>query len=137
MFQYESFIRVRYGETDQMGFLYYGYYALYYEQGRGDAMRSLQASYKDLEEKGIFMPVVRMECKYIKPAHYDDLIRVVTKLKTLPDGHFMVFESYLYNEQNELLNKGTVTLAFMDQVTKAKIKAPQYLVDTLLPFFNK
>lgn len=136
MFTHETKIRVRYGETDQMGYLYYGYYALYYEQGRGDAMRSLGFTYKELEEQGTIMPVVSMQCEYLRPAYYDDLITVKTILKELPDGYFVTFHSELYNEAGKLINKGAVTLAFFDPLTRKKTMLPSVLRERLAPFFH-
>lgn len=136
MFVHETKIRVRYGETDQMGYLYYGYYALYYEQGRGDAMRSLGFTYKELEAQGVIMPVASMNCEYLRPAYYDDLITVKTILKELPEGYFTTFHSELYNEAGKLINRGSVTLAFFDPLTKKKIKLPEVLRKVLAPHFE-
>src|SRR5690606_35297092 len=107
-------IRVRYGETDQMGYLYYGYYALYYECGRAEAIRQLGFTYRQLEDMGIFRPVVQLHAQYFRPALYDDLITVKRLLKELPHGHQIRFHSELYNEQGQLLNKGVTTLVFYD-----------------------
>src|SRR5690242_2231348 len=96
-------VRVRYGETDQMGYLYYGYYALYYEVGRAEAIRQLGFTYRQLEEMGIMMPVVELKAQYFRPALYDDLITVTTILKELPQEAKIQFHSELYNEQGQLL----------------------------------
>jgi acyl-CoA thioester hydrolase len=79
MYSAETKIRVRYGETDQMGYLYYGYYALYYEVGRAEAIRELGFTYKQMEDMGIMMPVAELNAKYYRPAKYDDLITVKTR----------------------------------------------------------
>lgn len=121
MYTSETKIRVRYGETDQMGFLYYGNYALYYEVGRAEAIRQLGFTYRQLEEMGIHMPVVELNVQYFRPALYDDLITVRTILKTLPDGPKIGFHSELYNEAGELLNKGLTTLVFYDRKEKKKV----------------
>ena len=84
MYQFETSIRVRYGETDQMGFAYYGNYALYYEIGRVEALRSLNISYKEIEDNGIILPVLEYNSKFIKPAHYDEEIRIKVLIKELP-----------------------------------------------------
>ena len=135
MFTHSTQIRVRYGETDQMGFLYYGNYALYYEVGRAEAIRSLGFTYRQLEEMGIMMPVVELNSQYFRPALYDDLITVQTTLKELPEGPKIAFHSALYNEQNELLNKGVTTLVFYDPVAKAKVNMHPELRSRLAPFF--
>ena len=130
-------IRVRYGETDQMGYLYYGFYALYYEQGRAEAIRQLGFTYKELEQQGIMMPVVEMNAKYYRPALYDDLVTVKTSVKELNDGSPQIqFHSALYNEAGKLLNEGVVTLVFFDPATKRKVNLPEVLAEKLRPFFN-
>lgn len=130
-------IRVRYGETDQMGYLYYGYYALYYEVGRAEAIRQLGYTYKQLEEMGVMMPVVELRSQYFRPALYDDLITVNTVVKELPAGSKIEFHSELYNEQGQLLNKGVVSLVFYDPVQKKKMNMPDELYSRLEPFFRK
>jgi acyl-CoA thioester hydrolase len=130
-------IRVRYGETDQMGYLYYGYYALYYEVGRAEAVRELGFTYRQLEEMGIMMPVVELNAQYFRPALYDDLITIKTLVKELPDGPKIQFHSELYNEQGQLLNKGVTTLVFYDPKEKIKVSMPDELLKRLQPFFTK
>ncbi|PUZ27240.1 acyl-CoA thioester hydrolase [Chitinophaga costaii] len=135
MFTSITQIRVRYGETDQMGYLYYGNYALYYEVGRTDAIRSLGLTYREVEALGVMMPVAEMNVKYIRPAYYDDLITIRTILKTMPESHKIIFHSELYNEKEELLNVGTTTLAFVDALTKKRASMPASMRQKLLPFF--
>ena len=137
MYTSETQIRVRYGETDQMGFLYYGYYALYYESGRAEAIRQLGFTYRELEGLGIHMPVVEMHSSYYRPALYDDLITVRTILKELPEGSKIQFHSELYNEGGQLLNKGVVILVFYDPVAKQKVSIHPELKARLQPFFEK
>jgi acyl-CoA thioester hydrolase len=129
-------IRVRYGETDQMGYLYYGYYALYYEQGRAEAIRQLGFTYRELEEAGVIMPVVEMNAKYFRPALYDDLVTVKTSLRILDkESQQVQFHSELYNESGKLLNEGIVTLVFFDPKTRRKISMPEVLFTKLAPYF--
>ena len=136
MYSTETKIRVRYGETDQMGYLYYGYYALYYEVGRAEAIRELGFTYRQMEEMGIMMPVAELNAKYFRPALYDDLVTVKTILKELPQGSKIQFHSELYNEQGELLNKGVTTLVFYDPAKKEKTIMPARLLEKLKPFFS-
>src|SRR3954464_3213036 len=110
MFTATTHIRVRYGETDQMGYLYYGNYALYYEVGRAEAIRELGFTYRELEEMGIMMPVAELHSNYYRPALYDDLVTVKTILKELSDSPKIQFHSELYNEAGQLLNKAVTTL---------------------------
>ncbi len=131
----ETKMRVRYGETDQMGYAYYGIYAQYYEVGRVEAMRMLGFSYKDVEEKGIMMPVLEYNIRYKKPAYYDDEIMVVTMLKEMPNGVKLNFEYECFNQKNELLNTGNVTLAIIDKSTNKLCKLPDWFSSALAKFF--
>ncbi|MCW3463860.1 acyl-CoA thioesterase [Chitinophaga nivalis] len=135
MFISTTTIRVRYGETDQMGYLYYGNYGLYYEVGRAEAIRELGFTYRELEEQGVIMPVAELNVKYLRPAFYDNLITVKTILKEMPKGSKIQFHSELYNEKNELLNVGVTTLVFIDVKTRGKAGLPEELRHRLEPFF--
>lgn len=135
MYVHTTQIRVRYGETDQMGYMYYGYYAWYYEVGRVEAIRQLGLSYRTLETQGILMPVVELHIQYLKPAFYDDLITVKTLIKEWPSRSVIRFHSELYNEQQELLNKGVTTLVFVDARTRKKTTMPDILHEKLRPYF--
>ena len=135
MFISTTTIRVRYGETDQMGYLYYGNYGLDYEVGRAEAIRELGFTYGQLEEQGVIMPVAELHVKYFRPAYYDDLITVKTILKELPKSSKIQFHSELYNEKNELLNVGVTTLVFIDAQTKQKAGLPEELKKRLEPYF--
>jgi acyl-CoA thioester hydrolase len=137
MYSATTQIRVRYGETDQMGYLYYGNYALYYEVGRAEAVRELGFTYRELEESGILMPVVELKAQYFRPALYDDLVTVKTLVKELPEGPKIDFHSELYNEAGQLLNKGITTLVFYNPKDKSKVNMPQVLKERLAPYFNK
>jgi len=137
MFTSTTQIRVRYGETDQMGYLYYGNYALYYEVGRAESIRQLGFTYRQLEEMGIMMPVVELNVQYFRPALYDNLITVKTILKEMPEGSKIQFHSELYNEQEQLLNKGVTSLVFYDPKEKKKASIPPELYTRLAPYFKK
>jgi acyl-CoA thioester hydrolase len=137
MFISTTTIRVRYGETDQMGYLYYGNYGLYYEVGRAEAIRELGFTYKELEDQGVIMPVAELNVKYLRPAFYDDLITVKTTLREFPKSSKIQFHSELYNEKNELLNVGVTTLVFIDVNTKQKAGLPEELKKRLAPFFSE
>lgn len=127
--------RVRYGETDQMGYLYYGNYAQYYEIGRTEMIRSLGLSYKAMEaEHSVMMPVMSLQCRYVRPARYDEEITIRTTLRHLPD-RTITFHMELLNEAGKLVNGGTVKLCFVDSVSGKSISAPTYLLDKLRPHF--
>ncbi|MBL7790676.1 MAG: acyl-CoA thioesterase [Saprospiraceae bacterium] len=128
--------RVRYGETDQMGYLYYGNYAQYYEIGRVEMLRSIGLTYKEMEEElGIMMPVTSLQMRFIRPARYDELLTIRTTLKQLPD-RFITFHVEILNENGKLVNGGSVRLCFVTVKTQQTISAPAYLLDKLKPYFE-
>lgn len=135
MYEHATTIRVRYADTDQMNIVYYGNYAQYFEVGRTESIRDLGFTYKEMEEMGVHMPVVAMEARFLRPAHYDDLITVKTILKELPDGHEIVFHQEVYNENKKLLTTGKVTLYFMDSNTGKRSSLPVALREKLTTFF--
>jgi len=122
----ETQIRVRYAETDQMGFVYYGNYATYYEVGRTEALRQLGTTYHTLEERGVLMPVVELKVQYIKAAMYDDLLTIRTIVPDVPDRN-MVFYYEIYNEAGMLLNKGETTLVFISNETRKRVRCPEWM----------
>jgi len=123
-------IRVRYGETDQMGVVYHGNYALYLEMGRVEWLRKLGISYKKMEESGIMLPVISMSLNYKKSACYDDVINVKTQLKNLPTAK-IEFDYEITNEQGEIILTANVVLAFIDMKTNRPIRVPQYILDVI------
>ena len=135
MYSSETQIRVRYAETDQMGVVYYGNYAQYYEVGRVEAIRQLGFAYADMERTGVIMPVVEMHSKYLRPALYDNLLTVKTILKELPQHHKIEFHQEVYNEQGNLLNTGKVVLYFLEAKTMQRTTMPQAMKDKLAEFF--
>ncbi len=137
MIKAETKIRVRYGETDQMGYAYYGIYAQYYEVGRVEAMRLLGFSYKEVEARGILMPVVDFSIHYKKPAFYDDEITVTTYLKENPTGVRIPFDYECHNAAGELLNTGKVTLVCVEKATNKMCKLPDWFKNAVTPFFQK
>ncbi|MFS4457094.1 acyl-CoA thioesterase [Maribacter sp. 2304DJ31-5] len=126
----EISFRVRYGETDQMGVVYHGNYAQYFEMGRVEWLRKLGVSYKEMETRGIMLPVISLEAKYLKPALYDDVITVKTVLKKIPSVR-IEFDYIINNEQGEILVRANTVLAFMDANRKKPIKCPDYILDKL------
>jgi len=136
MFVHKSKIRVRYAETDQMGYVYYGNYATYFEVARVEALRSLNFSYSELEKTGIMLPVLEYQIKYVKPAFYDEEITIETSITELPKARIK-FEYKTFNESGTLLNFGNTTLVFVDIETKKPISAPEDLISKLKSYFNK
>ncbi len=136
MYQHEFPKRVRYGETDQMGYLYYGQYAQYYEIGRVEMLRSLGLTYKEMEEEhGILMPVVHLEMRFVRPARYDELLTIRTQLRKLPD-QFIIFHVEILNERGKIVNTGRVRLCFVEESSQRTIPAPGFLTEKLQPFFK-
>ena len=121
----ENKIRVRYAETDQMGYVYYGNYSTYFEVARVELFRSFGISYKEMEEQGVMMPVLEQQIKYIRPAKYDDLLTIKTYLRNKP-GVRIKFEYEVFNEENTLLTKAETMLVFVDMKTGKPTNAPQY-----------
>ena len=130
----ETTIRVRYAETDRMGYVYYGNYAQYYEVGRVEALRQLGVSYKSIEDNGVMLPVINFTIRYFKPAHYDDLLTIKTMIKELP-GARIDFDYETYNEKGELLNKGNTTLVFINISTNKPCAAPGVFLEKLKEYF--
>ena len=123
-------IRVRYGETDQMGVVYHGNYALYLEMGRIEWLRKFGISYKDMEDDGVMLPVVSLSLNYKKSAGYDDVINVKTQLKNMPSAK-IEFEYEITNENGEILTTASTILVFIDAQTKRPIRAPKYIIDAI------
>lgn len=135
MFITENQIRIHYALTDQMGVVYHGHYAQFYEIGRAEWLRQLNYSYKDIEAMGIIMPVVDIHSRFLRPARYEDLITVKTILKELPVHHKIVFHHEIYNECGDLLNTGDVTLYFMQAKDMKRCEMPSLLKEKLAPYF--
>jgi acyl-CoA thioester hydrolase len=135
MYQFDLKIRVRYAETDQMGFVYYGNYATYFEVARVEMLRSLGVSYKSFEEMGVMMPITEYTIKYIRPAFYDDMLTIKTFLNEMP-GKRIAFQYETYNEAEQLLNKATTHLAFISSADKRPTEPPVVLLEKLQAYFS-
>lgn len=122
--------RVRYAETDQMGVVYHGNYAQYLEMGRVEWLRSFGISYKSMEENGMMLPVISLQLNFRKPAVYDDLISVVTRLKKTPSVR-IEFDYEIYNEKEELLVEANTVLVFINKLTNRPVSCPEYLLEKL------
>ncbi len=131
MKEHETRVRVRYAETDQMGVVYYGQYSVYYEVGRAEWLRQYGLSYADIENMGILMPVTKMSGRFIRPAYYDQLLTLRTKMKDIP-GRRITFVTEIFNDNGELLNIGEVTLAFLNRQSGEVVEIPKSLSEKLL-----
>ncbi len=119
MIKNQTNIRVRYGETDQMGYVYYGNYAQFFEVGRVEWLRSLGVSYKSLEDSGIMLPVIQLNINLSN--------RPLVKIE---------FDFEIFNEKKELLTTGFTRLVFMDMKKNKPVKAPEYLLDQIYAEFT-
>lgn len=135
MFVHETIIRVRYADTDQMGYMYYGNYATFFEVARTEMLRSLGMTYKSMEIDGIMMPVLEMKSKYFKPARYDENIRIKVTIDQKP-GVRIIFNYDLYNENNEHIHQAETTLVFVDIEKNKPCMAPQNFMKKISAFFN-
>ncbi len=127
-------MRVRYSETDMMGYCYYGNYATYFEVARVEAIRQLGFSYRQMEDDGIALPVLEFNIKYFKPAFYDDELTIETTIIEIPKVriHF-IYKTF--NAEGLLINEAKTSLVFMNKVTMKPCVAPQYFVNVLEKHF--
>lgn len=136
MHYHETTHRVRYGETDQMGYLYYGNYPLLYEIGRVEMLRDLGLSYAELESQhDVMMPVMSLNMRYVRPALYDELLTIKTSLRQLP-AKTITFHVEIFNQKAKLVNGGSVKLCFVRPSDQKTILAPKLLLDKLAPYFG-
>lgn len=135
MYTHSCDVRVRYGETDRMGFVYYGRYAEYFEVARVEALRSLGLPYSNIEEQGFMLPVLDLSVRYHRAARYDDLLRVEADIPELP-GVRIRFNYRIHNAAGDLLTEATTTLVFVDRATGRPCRAPADLLARLAPFYR-
>ncbi len=135
MISNEIQVRVRYAETDQMGYVYYGNYATYFEVARVELLRSIGFSYKKLEEEGIMLPVFEFTIKYFKPAFYDDLLTIKTIIPEKPTARIK-FHYETFNEKGVLLNKAETTLVFINRTSNKPTAVPLDLLQAILKKAN-
>ncbi len=135
MYSFETKIRVRYADTDKMGFAYYGNYPKYYEIARVEAFRALEYPYKEMENGGVGMPVLDLKINYHKPAKYDDLLTVKVIVPEMPRARIL-FQYEVTNEAGELINTGETTLAFMQLQSGRPVKMPEKMKNAIAPYFD-
>lgn len=135
MLNHEIKIRVRYAETDRMGYVYYGNYATYLEVARVEMLRHLGFSYRSLEDEGILLPVLDYSIRYLKPAYYDDELTIRTTIPKLP-GARIIFNYEIFNDKKEKISFAETTLAFINKATNRPSPAPDDLLGVMRPFFG-
>jgi acyl-CoA thioester hydrolase len=134
MFTSETQVRVRYSETDKMGYAYYGHYAAYFEVARVEALRQLGLSYREMEEKGIMLPVLDYRVKFFKPAFYDDVLLIKTRIEEMPTVRLrFVFETF--SVEGSALNRAEVVLVFVDKEKNKPCPPPAYFMDKVRSYF--
>ncbi|MEL7002935.1 MAG: thioesterase family protein [Bacteroidota bacterium] len=136
MYQSETEIRVRYADTDQMGYVYYGNYAAFYEVGRVEALRQLGLTYKELENQGVMMPVLENHSEYISPATYDDKLTVKTTIQEKPLVRIK-FHYEIYNEDQKLIHRGETLLVFVNMKSGRPCRMPEVMTELLDPYFQE
>jgi acyl-CoA thioester hydrolase len=137
MLEYETKARVRYAETDQMGYLHHRHYATYYELGRIELLRSLDLSYQKMEmEYGIIMPVTSLNMRFVRPARFEDEVTIKVRLPRVPKN-YIVFEVDILNEEGKLVNRGAVRLCFVEKERNQMIPAPDFLLEKIMPYFQE
>jgi acyl-CoA thioester hydrolase len=134
MFTYNHALRVRYVETDKMGFVYHGHYATYYEVGRVEMFRAFGFPYKELEENGIMMPIFEQTVRFKQPSHYDDLLTIRSIVETLPDTR-MIVKGEIINSAEKIINSSLTTLVFVNIQTLRPTRCPSHLIEILQPYF--
>lgn len=130
MKSHSTYVKVRYGETDQMGVVYHGNYAQYLEIARIDWLQALGISYRKMEEEGVMLPVYELKLKFKKSARFDDELKIETQLLGKP-GVKIEFIYRIFNQYNELLTEAETTLIFMDKEKMKPIKCPDYVLQKL------
>lgn len=135
MYISETSVRVRYSETDQMGYVYYGNYAAYFEVARVESLRQLGMTYRELEEMGIMMPVLENKSKFIAPALYDDELKIVTTIREKP-GVRIRFEYEISNAKGQLIHQGETLLVFVNKKTGKPCRPPEAFDRVLEPYFK-
>ncbi|TAJ12691.1 acyl-CoA thioesterase [Marinilabiliaceae bacterium JC017] len=135
MVESKTELRVRYGETDQMGIVNNANYPTYYEIGRTEMFRQLGISYKTLESLDVMLPLSELHVKFAKPAFYDDVLTIHTRIEDMPASRIR-FDYKIYNENEDLINEGYTTLAFLNAKTRRPIRMPDMIASLLKPHFR-
>lgn len=136
MYSYSIDVRVRYADTDQMGFVYHGNFLIYYEVARTESLRNLGIAYKDLEAAGVMMPVFDFYCKFFKPARYDDVLTIKVLIPQFP-GVKIHFNYEIYNQHQELINTGHTILVFLNKETERPVRMPENMKKVLDPYYDR
>ena len=127
---FDCSVRVWYKHTDQMGICHHSNYICYYEAARSEWMRALGLPFSEVERRGIMMPILEVQSKYLRPARYDELLTVRIMLKEPPAAR-ITFHYEIYNEQGQLLNTGMTQLGFIHSDTRRPCRCPEWFAELL------
>ena len=127
MYTHHIKTRIRYSETDKMGYCYYGNYAQFFEMGRVEMLRSIGTAYRELEDQGILLPVVNYNVNFLKPIFYDEEITIITKITKMPSAR-IIFEYEIKNEKGETATTAETTLVFIKESTKRPCQPPEEVI---------
>ncbi|MDB4334868.1 acyl-CoA thioesterase [bacterium] len=131
-----TIVRPRYGEVDQMGYVYHGNYVDYCHSARTELMRKMGIHDQELESRGVMMPVIDFNIKYLKPAHYDEKLTIVTIIEDMPQVRFR-FKFEIFNPAKELITKASSTLVFVDKESRLPMILPDFIEDVLSVGFEQ
>lgn len=126
--------RVRYAETDQMGIVHHATYPIYYEMGRTELFRQLQLPYAQMEQQGVMLPLIELNCRYLKPAYYDEELTLTTRLRKMPSTRIR-FDCEIRNARQECINVGHTELVFIDAQSRRPIRVPVEIKEKLEKYF--
>lgn len=136
MFTHKTNVRVRYADTDQMGFVYNGKYFEYFEVARTELLRDNGLTYKGIEEIGYMLPVLEVRIAYKSPAFYDELLEIETRVEEAPQTRISLNHKIYVPERQKLICEGFVQLVFVEAARKRPVKAPQFFVDAFKKFYE-
>lgn len=132
----KTVFRVSYSDTDQMGFMHHSNYLKYYETARWELFRSIGIPYHEIEEEDVILPVINASVKFIKPAFYDQEIRIITMLKS-NKGARIIFDNQAINESGDIINEAQITVAFVRKSTGKACYPPKRISDTIKKLIGK
>ena len=136
MFIYESKVKVRYVETDQMGVVHHSNYAQYYELARTECFEACSGmSYQTMEDEGVMLPILEMQSKFLKPAHYNQTLTIKSIVKELPAVRLTV-DYEIYNEAEQLINIGKTVLVFVNRQTRRPCQPPENFMKQVRQYFK-
>ena len=131
MFVYESKVKVRYVETDQMGVVHHSNYAQYYELARTECFEACSGmSYEQMEAEGVMLPILEIQCKFLKPAYYNQILTIKSIVKEIPTVRLTV-DYEIYNEDKVKITEASTTLFFLDAETNKIVRCPDFLLDLI------